>query len=368
MKGVYIHIPFCEHLCIYCDFVKERAKPEKMARYVDALLHEIACQIETRQVIDTVYIGGGTPSYLNLILLEKLLMRLQEAIDLKALKEFTIECNPQDINDDLLKLLKRYYVNRISLGIQTFNDSALKLLNRKHTSDTAKNALAMIEKHNFTRVSVDFIFNLPYQTMHDVMTDLKTVITLNIPHISYYSLIVEENTRLFYQLKQGFITQGDNDTEAEMYAQIIDTLTTNGYEHYEISNFAKPNHRSIHNQIYWKDHDYYGFGAGSHGKLNQQRYYNYQSVKQYIEKTLMHGSGLQTTYPYEPVRDYLLMGLRMLEGIDLSVFKTRFGTDIFTLYPKLHECIVQGLVLVENNHLKFTPKGLFFGNDVFALF
>jgi len=368
MKGLYIHIPFCEAICTYCDFAKELAKPEKKASYIEALIEEIKHYKESLIDVDSIYIGGGTPSSLDNKELTLLLAAIKSSVDLDQVNEYTIECNPNDVNQEKANLFKQYGINRISLGVQTFNEQHLRFLNRKHRNHHVEDSIKMFKAAEIENISIDLIFSLVGQTTVDVARDLSHFLTLGINHVSYYSLIFEEDTKLYHLYEQGKVKMNDESLEAEMYETIIETLVSEGYEHYEISNFAKNNKQSYHNTIYWKNKDYIGLGAGAHGKINSSRYANIRSAKKYIEAVQKDGTGIDCYYPYEAKRDYLLMGLRLLEGINLDDFEKRFNQSIFDAYPSLDQALSQGLLEKKGSYLRFTRKGLFLGNEVFAQF
>ncbi len=368
VKGLYIHIPFCQSICTYCDFAKEIATPKKQANYIDALIQEFHGYKEEHKALTTIYIGGGTPSALKNDDLDRLLATIYDHISMQTIEEYTVECNPNDVTVEKAKLLKKYGVNRISLGVQTFNDHHLKFINRDHREADIYQALTILREVGFDNISLDMMFGLVGQTLDELNDDLQKVIRLNPNHISYYSLILEEATPLFYLVNKGQVTMIDDDLEGSMYETVMDTLIEAKYAQYEISNFAKKDYASKHNTIYWKNDDYVGIGASSHGKLNNKRYANIRSVKRYIESVASRGMPENTSYPYEPLRDYLLMGLRLLEGVSLDAIKERFDVDLLEHYPKLNPMLEQGFLTIEQNHLKFTRRGLLLGNDVFVLF
>ncbi|MFH5881455.1 radical SAM family heme chaperone HemW [Liberiplasma polymorphum] len=368
MLGLYIHIPFCTVLCTYCDFVKEIAKPEKKSTYVDALIYELKLFTKYYKQFDTIYIGGGTPSSLSDDDLTKLLGAIQNEIDIKHVKEYTIECNPNDLTIKKAMIFKKYGINRVSLGVQTFNEKQLKFLNRLHTNEHVFNTVNMLKAVGITNISVDLIFSLINQTIDEVLEDITQVVKLDINHISYYSLILEERTRLHHLVSIGKVKMNENDLEGLMYETIIDKLTEHGYTHYEVSNYAKDNHESLHNKIYWLNHDYIGIGAGAHGKIHEERYYNISSVKKYIETVKDHKRPIDTIYPYEGLRDEMLMGLRLLKGIHVPTVNDKYAIDLFNRYPKLTDFIEQGYLQLKSEYLSFTRKGLLLGNHIFEIF
>lgn len=368
MLGLYIHIPFCKAICSYCDFPKEIANIDKQNAYLKALIKEMEHYNLAALTIDTIYIGGGTPSALNQDQLHFLLSSIKNVIDVTKLQEYTIEANPNDITLEKAKLFYDFGVNRISLGVQTFNDYHLRSVNRKHTNNDVYHAINALHQAGIANINIDLIFNLPKQKLEDVQRDLETALTLNITHISYYSLILEENTKLYYDVLKKKAVINDEEIEAEMFETIIKTLKSSAFKHYEISNFAKEGYLSKHNLIYWRNHDYIGIGAGSHGKYQQQRYFNHRSVKFYIEQVNAINHGKKERYAYEPLRDTFLLGLRLCKGVNIVAIEKEYAIDLFTQYPKLKDYIKQELVEIVDNHLRLTNKGLLLGNEVFAIF
>ncbi|MFP4286803.1 MAG: radical SAM family heme chaperone HemW [Candidatus Izemoplasmataceae bacterium] len=368
MLALYIHIPFCQAICTYCDFVKEVANDDKKSAYIKALQKEIISYQLASKNINTIYIGGGTPSYLPLDDLESLLKTLHMEINFKDVLEFTVECNPNDVTIDLATLLKKYGVNRISLGVQTFNEKQLKFLNRKHDNQDVLNAMKRFNEVGITNISIDLIFSLINQTLDDVKKDLEFALSLNIKHISYYSLILEEKTRLHHLVSKGKVSMNDSDLEAMMYEYIIDRMQHTPFHHYEISNFAMKGYESKHNLVYWQNDDYIGVGTGAHGKIHDVRYVNISHVKAYLNAIENHKSVVLETYPYEGLRDALLMGLRVLKGVDVASLNKTFNVDLFQVYPKLNTFIHEGFLAYEEGYLKFTRKGIMLGNYIFEIF
>ena len=368
MLGLYIHIPFCKAICTYCDFAKEVASSDKQDAYLNALNKEFEYYQDALKNVKTIYIGGGTPSALSDIQLNTLFTIINTYVNTKNVIEYTIEANPNDITLAKANLFKKNGINRVSLGVQTFNEKILKVLNRKHVNEDVYNGLKLLQDAAIHNINIDLIFNLPYQSIDNVKEDLKAATQLPITHISYYSLIVEENTKLYYDIQNKKLTLNDEDIEGEMYETIIDTLTSTHFDQYEISNYAKKGYQSKHNLVYWKNEDYIGIGAGSHGKYLNERYYNTRSVKFYIENVLKTNHGKASRYPYEPLRDTMLMGLRLTEGVNLKEIKDRFDIELLQAYPKLEDYIKEGLLELSNHYLRFTRKGILIGNIIFSLF
>lgn len=368
MFGSYIHIPFCDAICIYCNFAKEIANDEKKRAYLKALFHEMDLVSERFKTSQTLYIGGGTPTALPDDAFEDLLKEIKARVNLDHVLEYTVEANPDNLSDTKIKLMKKYGVTRISLGIQTTQDHLLKTINRTHSYEGAIQAVKKIKAHGFENFSVDIIFSLPGQTMEELEDDIKNMLKMDPPHIALYSLILEDHTPLKHLINIGKLKMLDQDTEANMYEKVIESFKEAGYEHYEISNFSKPGFRSLHNQIYWKNDPYLGIGAGAHGRIENRRYQNVRSVKKYTEGMLGIGLESREYYPYQVIHDTLLMGLRMKDGVDLKRFNERFNIDVFQRFEGINQSLKDGLIEVKDHHLRLTEKGFYLANEVLIHF
>ena len=362
MKGLYVHIPFCEHICFYCDFAKRVPKDQQMIDgYIDHLISEINQYKQHFNSIETIYIGGGTPSMLNLKQTEKLLNCLQQISPI----EYTIEVNPESYTKDKGFLYQKYGINRISLGVQTFNQDILCSLNRKHKNQQVYDTVNHLRKIGITNINLDIIYALPKQTIKDLEEDLIHIQTINPTHVSAYSLILEEKTVFYHEYLKGNFTMMNEDIEALMYQKIIDGLTKLGYEHYEISNFSKPGNESKHNLIYWSMEEYIGVGVGAHGYIDQHRTQNHRLLSDYQKQPQ-----LEKIYQTDEMnlQDELIFGLRKIKGIDISKIEEKYHMKLFNRYPKLIEKIEQGLISYEDGILKLTHQGIFLGNQVFMVF
>lgn len=362
LKGLYIHIPFCEYICHYCDFVKSVPKnKDTIDQYLKALVNEINTYQKHFDTIETIYIGGGTPSMLDFDQLNYLLESLKSIHPI----EFSIEVNPESYTKEKGLLFKKYGINRISLGVQTFNQKLLKYLNRKHTNQQVIEIINHLKEIGIPQISLDLIYAIPGQTIDDLYRDLSKIQELDITHVSCYSLILEEKTYFYYQYLKGQFEQMDEDTEAEMYGIVMDELIKQGFEHYEISNFAKNKNYSYHNLIYWTLGTYIGVGLGAHGLIDGFRTYNHQSMPKYL---LNPQKEREFQDPQTLLQDELIFGLRKISGISLSEIKAKYQVDIFSIYPQLYEKIDLGLLKIEGDRLMLTRKGLFLGNQVFMVF
>ncbi|MFH1692901.1 MAG: radical SAM family heme chaperone HemW [Bacillota bacterium] len=362
MKGLYIHIPFCEYICHYCDFVKSVPKnKETVNLYLEALEKEVFSHESHFDSIETIYIGGGTPSMLDI----EQLTSLFESLKGITPKEYSIEVNPESYTEEKGLLFKKYGINRISLGVQTFNQKLLKYLNRKHTNQQVFEIIEHLKKIEMPQISVDLIYAIPSQKIEDLYFDLEQINSLNITHVSCYSLILEEKTYFYHQYLKGKFEQMDEDTEAQMYGIVMEELVKQGFEHYEISNFAKNGHYSYHNLIYWTLGSYIGVGLGAHGFIDSKRTYNQRSMKKYLIQPQ-----IESVYQDQAtlLQDELIFGLRKIKGISLSDINDKYQIDVFREYPQLYEKIDLGLIKIEGDRLMLTQKGLFLGNQVFMVF
>ncbi len=362
MKGLYIHIPFCESICHYCDFVKRKPKDDYMIdEYLDALEKETLSYRSHFSTIDTIYIGGGTPSMLSLAQLKRLFEMLKE---IKP-SEYTIEVNPESYHADKGKLFKTYGINRVSLGVQTFNETLLLSLNRKHTKPQIFHAIDHLRSLGIDNISLDLIYAIPGQTLAMLEEDLNIIKSLDIPHVSCYSLILEEKTYFYHLFLKGLFKTMDEETEALMYERVMERLKSFGYEHYEISNYAKDQQYSKHNLLYWTLGEYIGIGAGAHGFIDNHRTYNHRIISTYLH-TPQERIELQTRELN--IQDELIFGLRKMSGVHIKELEEKYQFDLFERYPKLYEMMELGLVCEEEGQLKLTLKGIFLGNQVFSIF
>ncbi|MGL5256288.1 MAG: radical SAM family heme chaperone HemW [Proteocatella sp.] len=366
--SLYLHIPFCKRKCAYCDFVSLAKSPEYQNNYIASIIKEMEMVKDTASeyIIDTVYIGGGTPSFLNETSIETLLESIHKNFDLQAVREFTFECNPESLDESKLRLLKKYKINRISLGLQSTDDYELIFLRRSHNFDTFLTSYKLVREMGFKNVSVDLMFTIPTQTIESFSASLKKVVELSPEHISCYSLIIEENTLMNRWLNEGKMKPVSDDLYVDMYRYMIDFLSKNGYMQYEISNFAKPGFESLHNSAYWIRQDYLGLGASSHSLIDNQRFSNVTNVDEYMIRLLSSKSPVdQESLENLSVRDILneriFLGLRMNEGILLSDFE-----KIDDFYSKCQKLKSMDLIEFCDNRIRLTQKGRELSNSVFS--
>lgn len=364
IEGIYIHIPFCQQICVYCDFHKEIATDKKKELYINRLIKSIDYLNDDFTQLKTIYIGGGTPSNLDINLMEILLKKIKENFNLSQIIEYTIEVNPNDITNQKAELFVKYGINRVSLGVQSFDDQILQSMNRSHKAKEIKTSIDLLNKAGIDNVSIDLIFGFNHQTLSQVTYDLSKAISLNIKHISYYALILEEKSIMNYLVKQGKMGIVDEDLDYLMYNKIIDTLTGEGYKHYEISNFSLDEHDSIHNMLYWTQKSYLGLGSGAHSYVDGKRFYLSSNVQQYISSN--NDQELIEYYPSYPLEDALIFGLRVLKGIDVIALEKQFDLVLFERYPAILTLIEQELLIYEHDYIRLSKKGLMLANNVFA--
>jgi oxygen-independent coproporphyrinogen-3 oxidase len=369
--ALYIHIPFCVKKCAYCDF-NSFAAPELMPSYLSALKKEMGGYKAAGYAVKTVYMGGGTPTILNQRDLASLIQNIHSSFYIAPGAEFTVEANPGTLTKEKLLLLKHMGVNRLSIGLQAYQDRLLKVMGRIHTVKDFEESFALARQAGFDNINVDVIFGLPGQTLFDFKETLKNLVRLSPEHISCYALSVEEGTEFYNWLKQGRLFLPPEDEERAMYHEAVTFLKSRGFVQYEISNFAKPGRESRHNLAYWRDEEYLGLGAGAHSFLNGERFYNRSSLKEYIE--CLEG-GLSPVEGRELLdkealrAEFCFLGLRLTEGISKTDFKIRFGKDLKEVYGKAIERLKNfGLLQEDGERLKLTSKGLDLANEVFMEF
>ncbi len=360
IKGLYVHIPFCKQICSYCDFCKRVPKNEEMIwQYLKALKSEYQAN---KEKYNTIYIGGGTPSSLSLEAFSYLLSIFK---DQKPL-EYTIEINPESYSKEKGILMKSFGVNRVSIGVQTFNEKHLKILNRQHKNDDVFKTIDSLNSLGINNISLDLMFALPGQSLADISHDLAIIKDLKITHVSYYSLILEEKTLFYHLYKKGLIKLIDHDMQAKMFEKIIKTLNSNGFKQYEVSNFAlNKKDESIHNKLYWSLKPYQGLGAGSHGFDGRYRYFHKCNVGEYIKKQMP-----EKTYQTDQAlyQDYLIFGLRLNKGISLSECLKRFNRNPLNDFPILYSFIEEKLLEINNGYLFATLKGMMLLNQIVEVF
>ncbi|MDH6355344.1 oxygen-independent coproporphyrinogen-3 oxidase [Dysgonomonas sp. PH5-45] len=370
MAGIYIHVPFCKTRCIYCDFFSQTDMGVRR-QYVDAVCREAELRKDymKNEPVETIYFGGGTPSQLNVNEIGDILKAIKSQFDLTALPEITIEANPDDLNPDYLSAIKNLGINRISIGIQSFNDKELSFLNRRHSAQQAIKAVEQSKEAGFSNISIDLIYGLPNQTLDIWKANLEQAVELNVRHISAYHLIYEEGTALHDLQQAGKITSVDEETSVQMFSVMIDRLREAGYMHYEISNFAKPDFYSRHNSSYWQGTAYLGLGSAAHSFNGENRSFNVASIARYLQ-------GIDEGKPYVEVEsldrdtrynEFILTGLRTMWGVDLNELVKRFGAERRDYCLVNAEAYLQSNMLrLENDRLYLTQNGIFLSDRIMS--
>ncbi|MDP4083453.1 MAG: radical SAM family heme chaperone HemW [Bacillota bacterium] len=374
IKAAYIHIPFCEHICYYCDFNKFYLEGQPVEEYLDSLGKEMQLtfmQVPTNE-LKTIFIGGGTPTALNVKQLEKLCEKIHQFLPQDKLIEFTFEANPGDLTKEKLHILKAAGVNRISLGVQSFSEELLKRIGRAHNVEDVYTSIQNIKETGFQNISIDLIFSLPGQTMTDFKDTLIKAFALELPHYSGYSLIIEPKTVFYNLFKKGKLPSPGEDVEAEMYEILMGEMEKHGYKQYEISNFAKPGYESLHNLTYWNNDFYYGFGAGAHSYINGNRRSNIGPLKKYIQ-TIEDGSlpilEEHKVTLVEQMEEEMFLGLRKTEGVSIQQFLRKFERDPLKIFKnELEDLTRKNMLTINEKKIFLTKKGKLLGNEVFQSF
>lgn len=365
MSSIYVHIPFCKSRCIYCDFYSTTLEDIK-DRYIDAVLKELSLRMTADfSAPETVYIGGGTPSTLSPRQLSRLIDGISSRADCSRINEWTIECNPDDVTEELAAWLAASPVSRVSMGVQTFSDKRLQWLRRRHSSQQAKQAVRTLRHAAIKNISLDLMFGFPEQTLNEWMTDIEEAVSLKPEHISAYSLMYEEGTMLHRLLENGEVEEIDEELASEMYNRLIDRLSEAGYEQYEISNFSLPSFHSRHNSGYWHDVPYLGIGAAAHSYDKRRRWWNISDVKRYIASVEAgqpdsESEEIDETTHYN---DIVTTALRTRDGIALSTLQPTFRDYILKqATPHLQA----SRMAVDEGRLHLTRQGLFTSDDIMS--
>lgn len=357
IKSAYIHIPFCKSICSYCDFSKMYYNSNFVNSYLNALSNEIKKDYKG-EILDTIYIGGGTPSTLNIDELKRLFL-ITNTLNLSDNYEFTIECNIEDVNKEKLELFKNNKVNRISIGVQSFNNKILKYLNRKYDSEIILKKINLAKKY-FDNINIDLIYAVNNETIDDLKKDLKMFLSIDIPHISCYSLIIEKNT-ILYNKNEKYISE---DLDRLMYDTIEKTLSSN-YCHYEISNYAKKGFESKHNLCYWNNKEYYGFGLGAAGYINNIRYANTKNLSKYLNFNYDKQNEILTKE--DKIRYELILGFRKIKGINKKKFYNKYNIDIHDLY-NINELLKKGYLNEDDEYIFIPKEYIYVSNDILINF
>jgi len=369
--SLYLHIPFCRKKCNYCDFPSYAGRENLIPEYIEALKSELGyySSIYERPSITTVYVGGGTPTLLPEEAISSLFGSIRKDFNVRSDAEVTFEANPGTVTKEKLKALMNAGVNRISLGAQTFTDNLLKKLGRIHLEHEINEAYEMVRDAGFRNVNLDLIFALPGGNINDWQETLVKAVRLNPEHISTYNLQIEEGTPFYIDKLEGDLLMPEEEDELEMYKTAIAFLKENGYEHYEISNFARKGHESAHNKAYWTLQDYIGAGAGAHSFINNIRIENTPSLEKYLTKDFSNIKTEHVNTKKETMQEMIFLGLRLIKGFNLNDFTRRFGVGFREIYKKeLAELTDDGMLEMDGKNVKLTEKGLFLANEVFKKF
>ncbi len=390
--SLYIHIPFCKSKCPYCDFNTYQGIESLMPPYSDALVQEIRLWGRTlgNPRVNTIFFGGGTPSYIPLEQMEKALRAVADAFEVVPSVETTIEANPGDLNGPALTRLLEVGVNRLSIGVQSLDDSLLSMLGRRHTAQEAIEGYRLARNAGFESVNLDLMYGLPRQAMAQWEDTMEKVLELDPPHLSLYCLTLEEGTPMERWVHQGRLPEPDPDLAADMYTSAREALGRAGYHHYEISNWAMPGFQSRHNLAYWLNRSYLGMGPGAHSCLHGHRFWDVASPRTYIRRVYSWGSddmkpvdtldrdtllrigpvdGVEAIGPRLEMAETMFLGLRLLDGLSMEDFKRRFGHDPMQLYrPQIGELEEEGLLERSDGVLRLTEKGCLLANQVFMRF
>ncbi|MFA1738752.1 radical SAM family heme chaperone HemW [Lysinibacillus fusiformis] len=375
-RGVYIHIPFCHQICNYCDFNKFYFKNQPVDEYIEALGKEMALATqknpESFRHIETIFLGGGTPTALSPQQLDKLLTLIHTYIPMNSVTEFTSEANPDELSSEKLQVLFDGGVNRLSMGVQSFDQGLLQKIGRTHSNEHVYETINLAKKIGFQNISIDLMYGLPGQSMVQWKNSLEKALALDLPHFSAYSLIVEPKTIFYNQYAKGKLHLPTEDLEADMYDVLMQQMELHGLQQYEISNFAKPGYHSEHNKIYWDNDEYAGFGAGAHGYLAGIRYSNHGPLKKYMETVLageipiVHEHGVSQA---EKREEQMFLGLRKTEGVKHKIYEEKLKIPIVAHYDSvLKELVSKGLLEHDDVGVRLTRKGRFVGNEVFQQF
>lgn len=383
--GLYVHIPFCKQKCNYCDFISFSNKEEKIEEYINCLCLEISevgmgvNQDIKNKIIDgiivkTIYIGGGTPSYIDSKYIKRVLETIFAKFNVEQNAEITLELNPETVNKQKILQYKQIGINRLSMGVQSGNNELLKMLGRIHTYEKFEQIYKMAQETGFYNINIDFMIGLPNQTIRDIEIMLEKINTLKPTHVSVYSLIVEENTNLDKKIQERKLILPEDELERKMYWKVKKELEKMGYIHYEISNFAIPGYEAKHNLDCWNQKEYMGFGVAAHSYTDRARFSNIENVEEYIENT--KNNKLENNFVFHEKQDklsqmkeYVMLGLRKIQGVECIGFETKFNQDIFEVFDKeIEKLLKEGLIEIENGNIKLSNKGIDLANLVWEEF
>ena len=370
--GIYVHIPFCKKKCDYCDFISYCNKDNLIEKYVEAMKKEIESQ-NIKPEITTIYIGGGTPSYIDSKYIIQIINKIKEK-NISPNAEITIEVNPGTVTMEKLEDYRSCGINRISIGLQSTNNTLLKEIGRIHDFKQFLETYKMAKKVGFKNINVDLMLGLPNQRIKDLKESLEQILKLKPKHVSVYSLIVEDGTPIANKIEKGELQLPDEELERNMYWFVKNTLELNGYKHYEISNFAKKGYESKHNLNCWNQKEYIGIGVAAHSYRDITRYSNTENIEEYIknvnnEKFNKNKIIHEVQKEDDAKKEFMLLGLRKIDGIKISDFKNKFGDNPIYLYRnELKKLIDEKLLIIDNNDIRLSNKGIDLANLVWEEF
>ena len=370
MAGIYIHIPFCAKRCLYCDFFSSTDMQFKTP-YIQAIIREMELRKDyiDNEPIETIYFGGGTPSQLGEKDFEKIFDAINRIFDTSQCQEITLEANPDDMTPEYVASLQKLPFNRISMGVQSFQEKDLRFLNRRHNREQAIRAVALCKEHGISNINIDLIYGLPGQTLDEWSLNLEEAIQLDVPHISAYHLIYEERTALYKLLKEGGITPVDEELSVSLFSTLINRLTKAGYFHYEISNFARPGYISQHNSSYWLGKKYIGIGAAAHSYNGSNRLWSVSSLPLYLKGIATETPNVEIEELDENTQynDFIITRLRTMWGIQLQKIKELFGEEKWNyLKQQAEPYLQQDLLNLQNETLKLSKKGFFISDGIMS--
>lgn len=372
--GIYVHIPFCIEKCYYCDFYSVKLNKELENKYVSCLIKEISNYYEnySKYIVNSIYIGGGTPSIVNVDSIYKIINSINKYFDIDKDVEISIETNPKTLDIEKIKNYKKMSINRFSLGIQSLDDNILKKIGRIHNRADALKSLKMLIDYGFSNINTDIMFNLPDQSLKDVINTLKIILEYDIPHISYYSLKIEKNTPYFNMLENNIIELPDEDIERKMYYEGRDIIEQRDIMQYEISNFSKEGYECRHNLKYWTLKPYIGIGTDAHSFFNNKRYYNHRDIYSYCYNIEMKNEAVvnkkEITFD-EKQFEFIFLNLRLTKGLNLLEFNKIFEINFYVNYKDvIDELLEMQLINILDNYIKLTKKGMDVSNYVFLKF
>ncbi|MDD4212883.1 MAG: radical SAM family heme chaperone HemW [Bacilli bacterium] len=370
-RALYIHIPFCSHICTYCDFYKMRAKESVKHEYISTLIQELHLKKSFYDAIETIYIGGGTPSSIPMEHLKRLFDAILKEIDPSKLIEWTIEANPQDITEEFARFIQDYGINRVSLGVQSFQEKRLKVLGRTHTRLDVLHAIKILHQVGIKNVNADLIYGLPGDTIKLIKQDLIQIINMGFTHVSPYTLIIEPKTMLYLAQEENTFLPLPDEEEATIYRFIQRFLNSYGLYQYEISNFCIKGYESLHNQVYWKNDHYIGLGASASYYIDQIRYTNIKNLRLYTEGVkigkLKYEEKAELTQE-EEMQNEMMLGLRTIRGISLQEFEAKYGKALLDVYPVVNRLIHDKQLILKRGYIAIPTNRLYVSNTIILNF